>query len=50
MQGRSFDSLKGIYTVNQNSKISAILTYNDDDNDTNDLHDKIFTALVTAEK
>ncbi|WP_426479122.1 alginate export family protein [Chryseobacterium sp. CBSDS_008] len=40
MPGRSFDALKGIYTINQNSKIEAVLTYNNDDNDTNDFPDK----------
>ena len=40
MQGRSFETLKGIYTLSPNSKIEAAITYNNDDNDTNDLSEK----------
>lgn len=40
MQGRSFEALKGTYTINPNSKIEAAITYNNDDNDANDLPEK----------
>ncbi|NML56672.1 alginate export family protein [Chryseobacterium cheonjiense] len=46
MQGRSFDALKGIYTINQNSKMEAVLTYNNDDSDTNDLPDKEIYSIA----
>ncbi|CAD0224611.1 alginate export family protein [Chryseobacterium sp. JV274] len=46
MQGRSFDALKGIYTLNPNSKIEAVVTYNNDDNDTNDLPDKEIYSMA----
>lgn len=36
MQGRSFDAAKGIFNFNKNSKLEAVLTYNNDDNDAND--------------
>lgn len=40
MQGRSFDALKAIFIINSNSKIEAVITYNNDDNDANDLPEK----------
>lgn len=40
MQGRSFDALKAIFIINPNSKIEAVITYNNDDNDANDLPEK----------
>ena len=36
MQGRSFDAAKGIFNFNKNSKLEAVLTYNNDDNDANE--------------
>jgi hypothetical protein len=50
MQGRSFDALKGIYKFNPNSKLEAVVTYNNDDNDLNDLPEKKFTVLQKQEK
>lgn len=40
MQGRSFDALKGVFKFNKNSKLETVVTYNNDDNDVNDLPDK----------
>lgn len=40
MQARSFDALKSIFRINQKNKIEAVITYNNDDNDTNDLPEK----------
>lgn len=36
MQGRSFDALKGIFSLGKNSKVEAVVTYNNDGDDTND--------------
>lgn len=50
MQGRSFDALKGIFQLNQNSKIEAVVTYNNDDNDANDLpYTEIYTISEAGE-
>lgn len=50
MQGRSFDALKGIFQLNQNSKIEGVVTYNNDDNDANDLPDtEIYTISEAGE-
>ncbi len=40
MQGRSFDALKGIYKLTSKSTLEAAVTYNNDDNDLNDLPEK----------
>jgi len=36
MQGRSFDALKGIFSLGKNTKLEAVVTYNNDGDDTND--------------
>lgn len=48
MQGRSFDALKGIYKFNPNSKLEAVVTYNNDDNDLNDLPEKEIYSIAEA--
>lgn len=40
MQGRSFDALKGIFNFNSNSRLETVVTYNNDDNDVNDIPQK----------
>lgn len=50
MQGRSFDALKGVYKISPGSKIETVLTYNNDDIDTNDLPEKeIYSIAEGAE-
>ncbi|WP_419867978.1 alginate export family protein [Chryseobacterium sp. CT-SW4] len=50
MQGRSFDALKGVFLLGKNSKLEAVVTYNNDDNDTNDLDDKeLYTVAEGGE-
>ncbi|WP_292009713.1 alginate export family protein [Chryseobacterium sp.] len=48
MQGRSFDALKGIFLLGKNSKLEAVVTYNNDDNDANDLEDKELYTIAEA--
>lgn len=48
MQGRSFDALKGIYKFNPNSKLEVVVTYNNDDNDLNDLPEKEIYSIAEA--
>jgi hypothetical protein len=51
MQGRSFDAVKGIFNLNKNSKLEAVITYNNDDNDANDLSEKeVYDILDSGEK
>lgn len=51
MQGRSFDAAKGIFTFNKNSKLETVVTYNNDDNDTNDnVTNEIFDITDSGEK
>lgn len=51
MQGRSFDAAKGVFKLNKNSKLEAVVTYNNDDNDANDLSGKeIYDILDGGEK
>ncbi|QDP84319.1 hypothetical protein FNJ88_01645 [Chryseobacterium sp. SNU WT5] len=46
MQGRSFDAAKGIFRFNPQSKLEAVVTYNNDDNDANDLPDREFYSIM----
>lgn len=46
MQGRSFDAVKSIYRINPKNKIEAVITYNNDDNDTNDLPEKEIYSIA----
>lgn len=48
MQGRSFDALKGTFTLSPNSKLETVVTYNNDDNDFNDLPDKEIYSIEEA--
>lgn len=48
MQGRSFDALKGSFKISPNSKIESVITYNNDDNDANDLSDKEIYSITEA--
>lgn len=48
MQGRSFDALKGVFKFNKSSKLETVITYNNDDNDANDLPDKEIYNIVEA--
>lgn len=50
MQGRSFDAAKGVFNLNNNSKLEAVVTYNNDDNDSNDnLTNEIFDISESGE-
>lgn len=46
MQGRSFDAAKGIFRFNSQSKLETVVTYNNDNIDTNDLPDREFYAVL----
>lgn len=46
MQGRSFDAAKGIFRFNSRSKLEAVVTYNNDNNDANDLPDREFYSIL----
>lgn len=46
MQGRSFDGVKGIFQWSPKSKLEAVVTYNNDDKDTNDLPDREFYSIL----
>ncbi|MCW3161626.1 alginate export family protein [Chryseobacterium oryctis] len=48
MQGRNFDALKGVFTLSANSKLETVVTYNNDDNDSNDLPDKEIYNVAEA--
>ena len=48
MQGRSFDALKAVYKFNPNSKLETVVTYNNDDNDLNDLPEKEIYSIAEA--
>lgn len=48
MQGRSFDALKGIFTLSPNSKLETVVTYNNDDNDANNLSEKEIYSIAEA--
>lgn len=48
MQGRSFDALKGIFKLTPSSKLETVITYNNDDNDANDLPDKEVYNITEA--
>lgn len=51
MQGRSFDAAKGIFKLGTQSKLEAVVTYNNDDNDVNDLTNKeIYDVADGGEK
>jgi len=51
MQGRSFDAAKGIFNFSKNSKLEAVLTYNNDDNDANDIpENEIYDIVDGGEK
>ncbi|MCJ8154540.1 alginate export family protein [Chryseobacterium sp. SSA4.19] len=46
MQGRSFDALKSTYHISPKSRIEAVATYNNDDNDANDLPEKEIYSIA----
>lgn len=48
MQGRSFDALKGVLKFSPNSKLESVVTYNNDDNDANDLAKKEIYSITEA--
>lgn len=48
MQGRRFDAVKGIFTLSPQSKLEIVGTYNNDDDDTNDLEGTEFYKIVEA--
>ncbi len=48
MQGRSFDAIKGIFKLTPSSKLETVITYNNDDNDANDLPDKEVYNITEA--
>jgi hypothetical protein len=48
MQGRSFDGAKGIFRLSPQSKLETVVTYNNDDIDTNDLADKEFYGVLDS--
>ncbi|MGA9212946.1 alginate export family protein [Kaistella sp.] len=48
MQGRSFDGAKGIFRFSPQSKLETVVTYNNDDNDANDLADREFYNILDA--
>ncbi|QBO58769.1 alginate export family protein [Chryseobacterium salivictor] len=51
MQGRSFDAAKGIFRLSPQSKLEAVVTYNNDDNDANDLPDReLYSILDSGER
>lgn len=50
MQGRNHDALKGIFILSPNSRLEAAVTYNNDDNDTNDTAtNEVYNILDGAE-
>ncbi|WP_164110343.1 MULTISPECIES: alginate export family protein [Sphingobacterium] len=50
MQGRSFDAVKGIFNLSPSSKMEAVVTYNNDDNDANDTESReIYTISEAGE-
>lgn len=48
MQGRSFDGAKGIFHFSPQSKLETVVTYNNDDNDANDLPDREFYSVLDS--
>ena len=48
MQGRSFDAAKGIFVLSPNSKLETVVTYNNDDNDANDLPENEFYGILDS--
>lgn len=48
MQGRSFDAAKGIFRLSPQSKLEAVVTYNNDNSDSNDLPDREFYSIVDS--
>jgi len=48
MQGRSFDGAKGIFRFSPQSKLEAVVTYNNDEIDTNDLGDREFYGILDS--
>lgn len=48
MQGRRFDAVKGIFALNGQSKLEIVGTYNNDDDDTNDLRGTEFYKITEA--
>lgn len=51
MQGRSFDTVKGIFSLSKNSRLEAVVTYNNDDNDANDTPEhEIYDIADAGEK
>lgn len=51
MQSRSFDALKGIYVFNKRSKLEAVVTYNNDNNDADDTPtNEVYGIVDSGEK
>ena len=51
MQGRSFDAAKGIFILNPYSKLETVITYNNDDNDGDDLaENEFYNVLESGER
>ena len=48
MQGRSFDAAKGIFIFNPHSKLETVVTYNNDNIDTNDLPNREFYNILES--
>ncbi|SFI59023.1 Alginate export [Kaistella treverensis] len=48
IQGRSFDGAKGIFRFSPQSKLEAVVTYNNDEIDTNDLADREFYGILDS--
>ncbi|WP_226065198.1 alginate export family protein [Kaistella polysaccharea] len=48
MQGRSFDAAKGIFRFSPQSKLEAVVTYNNDNIETNDLPDREFYSILDS--
>lgn len=51
MQGRSFDAAKGVFRLNSQSKLETVVTFNNDNNDSNDLpYREFYTVLDSGER
>ncbi len=50
MQGRSFDAAKGIFRFSPQSKLETVVTYNNDNIDTNDLPDREYYSILDGDE
>lgn len=50
MQGRSFDAIKGILNISPKSTLETVVTYNNDDNDANDLAEREIYTIKESEE